>query len=72
MTAVATASAPSGLHLEGSQSIKIASLKAGQRRTVQLPLKVGRKAERGQYKVKVKLEIGGRTATRRVTLVVTR
>jgi hypothetical protein len=68
----ATASAPAALHLGGPRSIKIASLKAGERRTVQLPLGIGNKAELGKYKVKVELEIGDRTATRTVTILVTR
>jgi uncharacterized membrane protein len=68
----ATASAPAALHLNGSRSIRISSLKAGERRTVQLPLNVGSKADPGRYSVQVELEIGGRTATRTVTIVVTR
>ena len=69
---IATASAPAALHLQGSSSIKISSLRAGERRTVQLPLNVGSKAELGRYTVKVQLQIGGRTATRTVTVLVTR
>ena len=66
----ATASAPAALHLGGPSSLKISSLKAGERRTVQLPLNVGGKAELGRYTVKVELQIGGRTATRTATLVI--
>jgi uncharacterized protein YjiK len=68
----ATASAPAALHLGGPSSIKISPLTAGERRTVQLPLNVGSKAELGHYAVKVELQIGGRTATRAVTILVTR
>jgi len=68
----ATVSGPSALRLGGSGSIKIAPLKAGADRTVQLPLEVGRKAELGRHKLKVELEIGDRTATRTVTVLVTR
>ncbi len=68
----ATATGPAALRLGGPESIRIASLRAGESRTVQLPLEVGRKAELGRYKVKVELEIGDRTATRAVTVLVTR
>jgi uncharacterized protein YjiK len=67
----ATASAPASLHL-GSSSVKIAPFKAGEKRTVQLPLKIGGNADPGRYTVKVALAIGGRTATRTVTVFVTR
>jgi uncharacterized membrane protein len=67
-----TASAPASLQLTGSSSIRIASLRAGESRTVQLQLNLCRNAELGQYKVKVELQIGGRTATRTVTILVTR
>ena len=68
----ATASAPASLDLKGPRSFRIASLKVGESRTVQLPLKVGRKAELGRHQVKVELEVGGRSATRTVTVFVTR
>jgi hypothetical protein len=68
----AIASAPAALHLQGPTSIKISSLRAGEHRTVQLPLSVGSKAEPGRYTVKVQLQIGGRTGTRAVTVLVTR
>jgi uncharacterized protein YjiK len=68
----ATATAPAALHLGGTSSIKISPLTAGERRTVQLPLNVGSKADPGRYTVKVELQIGGKTATRTVTVLVTR
>jgi uncharacterized membrane protein len=69
---VAIASPPAALHLQGSNSIKISSLRPGERRTVQLPLSVGSKADPGRYTMKVQLQIGGRTGTRAVTVIVTR
>ena len=64
----ATASVPASLHLRGPRSIDVAALKAGESRTVQLQLKIGRKAELGRHTVKVELAVGGRTATRTVTI----
>jgi uncharacterized membrane protein len=68
----ATVSAPASLHLKGPQSVRIASLKAGQSRAVRLALKVGPQADLGRGTVKVKLKLGDRTATSRVTIVVLR
>jgi uncharacterized protein YjiK len=68
----ATASAPAALRLSGPTSIKISSMRAHERRTVQLPLSIGSKAEPGRYTVKVQLQIGGRTGTRAVTVFVTK
>jgi uncharacterized membrane protein len=68
----ATASAPASLRLKGPQSVRIASLKAGESRTVRLQLKVGRKAELGRHMVKVELEVGGKIVTRTITILVTR
>jgi uncharacterized membrane protein len=68
----ATASAPASLHLNGPRSLRIASLKAGESRTVHLALKVGPQAALGRHTVKVELKVGGRTATHTVTIVVTR
>jgi uncharacterized protein YjiK len=67
-----TAFAPGGLDLRGPRSIDIASFRPGEARTVELPLKIGPKAEPGRYPVRVELEIGSRTATRTVTVLVTR
>ena len=47
-------------------------MRAHERRTVQLPLSIGSKAEPGHYTVKVRLQIGGRTGTRAITVTVTR
>jgi hypothetical protein len=47
-------------------------MRSRERRTVQLPLSIGSKADPGRYTVKVQLQIGGRTGTRAVTLTVTR
>ena len=68
----ATASAPASLHLKGSQSVGIDPLRAGESRTIHLQLKLGRRAELGRYDVKVRLDVGGKTATRTVTVTVTR
>jgi hypothetical protein len=64
-------SAPKGLDLRGSRSATVASLGAGKSRTVTLRLKVGAKARRGTYKVKVSWKLGSRTVTRTVQLRVT-
>jgi len=68
----ATAQGPPALLLRGPLSVDIDPLKAGESRTVHLQLRIGRTAELGRHTVKVELEIGGRTATRTVTVVVTR
>jgi hypothetical protein len=59
-------SAPKGLDLLGSKSATVASLGAGDSRTVTLRLKVGAKARRGTYKVEVTWKLGSRTVTRSV------
>jgi hypothetical protein len=64
-------SAPKGLDLQGSRSATVASLGAGDSRTVTLKLKVGAKAKRGTYKVKVTWKLGGKTVTRTVQVRVT-
>ncbi len=46
-------------------------MRAGEHRTVQLPLKIGSKAAPGRYTVKVQLQIGGHTGSRAVTVFVT-
>ncbi len=68
----ATASAPAALRLRGPRSFEIDALKAGESRTVHLRLKVGANAALGRQAVKVELEVGGRSATRGVTVIVTR
>jgi hypothetical protein len=72
LTFPSTASGPASLHLNGPTSVRIAPFRTGERRTVQLPLKIGSNAGLGRYTVKVELEIGGRTAVRTVTVLVTR
>jgi hypothetical protein len=64
-------SAPKGLDLFGSKSATVASLGAGASRTVTLRLKIGTKAKRGIYKIKVTWKLGARTVTRTVQLRVT-
>jgi Regulator of chromosome condensation (RCC1) repeat/NPCBM-associated, NEW3 domain of alpha-galactosidase len=59
-------SAPKGLDLQGGRSATVASLGAGDSRTVTLRLKVGAKARRGTYKVEVSWKLGSRTVTRTV------
>jgi hypothetical protein len=61
-------SSPKGLDLVGARSATVASLGSGDSRTVTLRLKVGAKAKRGLYKVKVTWKLGGRTVTRTVRL----
>jgi hypothetical protein len=68
----ATATAPKALRLSGSRSLKVASLRAGQARTVRLRLRVGRTAKVGAHRVGVSLKIGGRTVRRTLTVRVTR
>jgi Regulator of chromosome condensation (RCC1) repeat/NPCBM-associated, NEW3 domain of alpha-galactosidase len=64
-------SAPKGLDLIGSRPATVASLGAGDSRTVTLRLRVGAKARDGVYKVKVTWKLGSRTVTRTVQLRVT-
>jgi hypothetical protein len=64
-------SAPKGLDLHGSRSATVASLGAGKSRTVTLRLRVGAKARRGVYKVKVTWKLGSRTVIRTVQVRVT-
>jgi hypothetical protein len=61
-------SAPKGLDLQGGRSATVASLGAGDSRTVTLRLRVGAKARRGTYKVHVTWRLGGKTVTRTVQL----
>jgi hypothetical protein len=61
-------SAPKGLDLQGGRSATVASLGAGDSRTVRLRLRVGAKAGRGVYKIDVTWKLGGRTVTRTVQL----
>jgi len=56
----ATATVPKALKISGTRSVKIASLKAGQHRTVTLKLSVGRSAKVGSHTVKVALKVDGR------------
>jgi len=67
-----TASAPASLHLKGTPSLDVSALRAGESRTVQLRLNVGHDATPGRYAVKVTLKMGGRTATRTITVQVAR
>jgi hypothetical protein len=64
-------SAPKALDLIGGRSATVASLGAGDSRTASLRLKVGTKARRGTYKIKVTWKMGDRTITRTVRLRVT-
>jgi hypothetical protein len=59
-------SAPRGLDLVGSKSATVASLGAGDSRTMTLRLKVGAKAKKGVYKVKVTWKLGNKSVTRTV------
>jgi hypothetical protein len=63
-------SAPKGLDLLGSKSATVASLGAGDSRTVTVRLKVGAKAKRGIYKVKVTWKLGSKTVTRTIWMQV--
>jgi hypothetical protein len=59
-------SAPKGLDLVGGRSETVASLAVGKTRAVALKLKVGAKAKKGTYSVKVTWKLGTRTVTRSV------
>lgn len=61
-------SAPKGLDLLGSKTATVASLGAGDSRTVTLRLTIGPRAKRGLYKIKVTWKLGARTVTRTVQL----
>ena len=65
-----SASAPPRLHVSGSKSASLTSLAAGRGRTVTLRLRVGAKARRGSYRVRVTLEVGAKTITRTVQILV--
>jgi alpha-tubulin suppressor-like RCC1 family protein len=61
-------SAPKGLDLKGSRFATVASLAVGKSRTVTLKLKVGARARRGTYEVKVTWKLGNKTVTRSVRI----
>jgi uncharacterized membrane protein len=71
-TVGASATAPKGLGVSGTRSLKIAPLKNGQSETLKVTLKVGKKAKLGTNKVEVRLTVGGRSTTQTVTVHVTR
>ena len=71
-SASATATAPKALRVSGPTSLRIASLKGGQARTITLRLKVGRTAKVASHRVRVTLDVGDRTVTRTVTVQVRR
>lgn len=68
----ATARTPKGLRASGKRSVRVSTLKAGQRRTVRLRIRVGANAKVGKHRVRVRFAVGGKTVTRTVTVVVTR
>ncbi len=49
-----------------------ATVKAGDSRNITLTLPVGRNAPLGRHKVKVTMQVGGRSVTETVTVLVTR
>jgi hypothetical protein len=61
-------SAPKGLDLKGSRFATVASLAVGKSRAVTLKLKVGARARRGTYKVKVTWKLGNKSVTRSVRI----
>jgi hypothetical protein len=65
---VLSAKASKGLHVSGVKSAAVASLAAGESRTITLHLKVGTRAKRGTYKVEVTLKVDGKAVTRTVQL----
>jgi hypothetical protein len=71
-SASARTKAPKALRVSGRTSLKIASLKGGQARTITVRLKVGRTATVASHVVRVSLKIGSRTVTRTVTVQVRR
>jgi hypothetical protein len=70
--ATAKATAPKRLRISGRSRATVASLKAGQSRTVTVHLKVRSTTQAGSYKVPVKLTVAGRSVTRTVTVRVSR
>ena len=61
-----------GLQVAGERSARIPTIGAGKTRTVSLPLRVGAAVKPGSYLIKVKISVGGESATRQVKLIVTR
>lgn len=62
----------SGLRVGGERSVRVPTIGAGKTETVSLPLRVGAAAKPGSYVIKVKISVGGESATRQVKLIVTR
>jgi uncharacterized protein YjiK len=60
------------LGAKGSVTLKVGTVKAGDSRNLTLTLPVGRNASLGRHKVKVTMQIGGRSVTETVTVLVTR
>jgi alpha-tubulin suppressor-like RCC1 family protein len=63
-TTVLSATVPAKLHVAGGRSTVVPSLAAGRSRTVRLRLRIGAKARRGTYVVKIALKLGGKTVER--------
>ncbi|ADB49499.1 DUF3616 domain-containing protein [Conexibacter woesei] len=70
--ATATVRVPGGLRIAQPKAVRIASLKAGEGRTLRLRLRIGRGAQLGRHRVQVRLDVGGRNVTRTVTVDVRR
>ncbi|MGE4425641.1 MAG: phosphodiester glycosidase family protein [Solirubrobacteraceae bacterium] len=57
---------PKRLKVSGRRTLRVKTLRAGQARSVNVRLRVSRKARRGTHTVRVQLKVGGRTVTNRV------
>jgi len=71
-SASATTKAPKALRVSGRTSLKLASLKAGQARTIAARLKVGRTAKVATHAVRASLKVGKQTVSRTVAVQVRR
>jgi uncharacterized protein YjiK len=60
------------LGAKGTDSVAVATIRAGRTGSVDLDLRVGRDASLGRHRVKVELKVGGHTVTQTVVVVVAR
>ncbi|HET6999016.1 MAG TPA: leucine-rich repeat domain-containing protein [Solirubrobacterales bacterium] len=61
-----------GLQVVGERSVRVSTIGAGKTETVSMPLRVGAGVKPGSYVIKVKISVGGESATRQVKLIVMR
>jgi hypothetical protein len=60
------------LATKGTDSVAVATIKAGHTGSITLDLRIGRNASLGRHRVKVELKAGGHTVTQTVVVKVTR